>query len=194
MVSNNQRLRRIALPDDANEAQAIIKETLFGAVAPFSTQGREVISASSSAPCHTYAVIDALQRSDIAVLLEAYETEWSCLWKGDSAERFAFHAPYLVLLEPESDFTQWLLTEGWGKNWGIFLRSYLPLPVVSHHLRKFNQVYDEVQARWLMFRYYAPNTVKTLLPFLPAQTFIEFTDGLTRVIAEDLDGRQIVII
>ncbi|MCL1030285.1 DUF4123 domain-containing protein [Serratia sp. arafor3] len=160
----------------------------------FLSRDTEVIGANSQADCHTYAVIDAMQRSDISVLLNAYDTEWSCLWKGDSEQQFAFYAPYIVKLEENSPFADWLLSNSWGKGWGIYLRSYGSLEVVTHHLRKFNQIYDEVNGQWLMFRYYAPVSIKTLLPFLPAKEFIEFTDGLTQILSEDPEDNTLLVI
>lgn len=188
------RLNRIPLSDDATERLDAVKALLFGPVEMFLSRDTEVIGANSQADCHTYAVIDAMQRSDISVLLNAYDTEWSCLWKGESEQQFAFYAPYIVKLEENSPFADWLLSNSWGKGWGIYLRSYGSLEVVTHHLRKFNQIYDEVNGQWLMFRYYAPVSIKTLLPFLPAKEFIEFTDGLTQILSEDPEDNTLLVI
>ncbi|WP_235163329.1 DUF4123 domain-containing protein [Serratia fonticola] len=188
------RLHERALPDESGEAQAIIREYLFGNPTQFINNDIRVIQSDASAVCHTYAVIDAMVKSDISVLLEAYDTQWECLWKGESQEHFAFYAPYVVKIESGTPFATWLIDQGWGKDWGIFIRSYLPLEKVVRHLRKFNQLYSEVDKRWVMFRYYSPDVVKTYIPFLPARDFAEFTQGLTQIIAENTQNNSVVFL
>lgn len=188
------RINSVQLPEDRTEALNVILDSLFGEVLLFEQEGVSVIRPDVMATCHTYAVIDAMKKSDISVLLDAYETEWECLWKGDSEEHFAFFAPYIVKLDMNSPFTDWLLTSGWGNDWGIFIRSYLPLNTVTHRLRRFNQIYDEVDGHWVMFRYYSPSVVKNYIPYLPVKDFIEFTDGMTQIIAEDPLNNRVLFV
>ncbi|PHI31701.1 DUF4123 domain-containing protein [Budvicia aquatica] len=188
------RLNKIDLPTDQKEASALIKEYLFGSVSLFMSEDVTVVRPEFGASCSTYAVIDAMYKPDISIFLDAYDTEWECLWKGESQEHFELFAPYIVKVTPDTQFSEWLLESGWGKEWGIYLRSYLPLSKLTHHLRKFNQIYNEIDERWVMFRYYAPVTVKTFIPFMSASDFAEFTDGITQIISEDPEQRRLLVI
>ncbi|WP_127960437.1 DUF4123 domain-containing protein [Serratia microhaemolytica] len=194
MQNRVNRLHERVLPQDPQEAQAQLNAYLFGPVVRFVDEDIHVIQAEQGAVCHTYAVIDAIHKSDISVLLDAYDTEWQCLWKGDAQAQFAFYAPYIVKLQVDTPFTEWLLEQGWGKNWGIFIRSYHSLTALTRHLRKFNQLYSEVDDHWVIFRYYAPEVVKNYLPFLPARDFAEFTDGLTQIIAENRQNNSVLFL
>lgn len=179
------RLKIIDVPEDTQLYQDALTGFLFSMPEKTASDDISVISASKITDCHTYAIIDALKKPDIAVLLDAYETEWSCLWKGELGEQFSLYAPYIVRLEKDKPFTEWLIRSSRGNGWGIFIRSYLSLNELTHHLRKFNQLYDEVNKMWVMFRYYAPETVREFIPFLPADDFAEFTTGLTNIICEN---------
>ena len=90
-------------------------------------------------------------------------------------------APYLVKLEPKEPFTDWLLNEGWGVHWGIFLRSPTVLRALLDHFRSFHTI-ELPDQRTVLFRYYDPRVLRTFLPvcnaaelttfFGPVQTFI----------------------
>ncbi|MEY0436684.1 DUF4123 domain-containing protein [Providencia huaxiensis] len=77
---------------------------------------------------------------------------------------------------------------------GIYLRSRLSIEQLAHQLRKFNQVYDEETKTWLMFRYYDPVTVKTLLPYLPVNDYLQFMDNLLFILADDVSGNQFLVL
>lgn len=68
-----------------------------------------------------YAIIDGQWCKDIyGRLLGSQNTDWCGLIAGEVAHELALTAPYLVRLEPDSDLTNWLIDEGWGKGWGIY--------------------------------------------------------------------------
>src|SRR5690242_19385970 len=73
---------------------------------------------------NTYAVLDG---ASIPELLEhlygEVRPEFVSLYRGELTPDMAEVAPYLVQLKPGHPFTDWLLTEGWGKHWGIFALS-----------------------------------------------------------------------
>ncbi|KZL15277.1 DUF4123 domain-containing protein [Pseudovibrio sp. Ad26] len=68
-----------------------------------------------------YAIIDGQWCEDIyGRLLGDENTNWCSLIAGELAQELALTAPYLVRLEQDSDLTNWLIEEGWGKGWGIY--------------------------------------------------------------------------
>ena len=193
MLKMNSRLHEVKLPINKEEALLVMTEYLFDSLKVFQKDGFNVIQPTIKAECYTYAIIDAMKKNDISVLLDAYETEWECLWKGNSEQQYAFYAPYIVKIKKDTPFSEWLLSEGWNKEWGVFIRSYYPLDEVTHHLRKFNQIYDEVNHIWVLFRYYSAVAVEKVIPSLPPKDFIQFFSKINQIISEDSNGNLLII-
>lgn len=171
-----------------------ITSYLFSGI-PFSRYGdNRIIKGNKVIESHVWVIIDAIKRPDIAILLDIFETEHCCLWKGKSAENYSYYAPYLVKLNLEHPFTNWLFDNSIENPIGIYLCSRLSLKELSHQLRKFNQVFDEEKNSWLMFRYYDPLTVKKLLPYLPVKDYIQFMDNILFILADDIRANQFLIL
>jgi hypothetical protein len=112
----------------------------------------------------TYAVLDGAANPDLLDRLYADpRPEFVCLYRGELEPDMAEVAPYLVLLNPDHPFTDWLLTEGWGNHWGIFALSRAGLKAVRTHLRKFLMVRDPEGAQ-IYFRFYDPRVLQVFLP------------------------------
>jgi hypothetical protein len=111
----------------------------------------------------TYAILDAARDDKIYPALTEADTESLCLYLGDKAEELAAVAPYLLSLTQEDPFTQWLMNNGWGRSWGIFVRSSASLKELHRHFRKFLMVYAE-KGTPLYFRYYDPRVLRVYLP------------------------------
>jgi hypothetical protein len=111
----------------------------------------------------TYAVLDAARDKVIHPKILNLQKDWLCLYHGSKATELALVAPYLIQLEREAPFTDWIINQGWGKSWGIFLKSNEPLERVQRHLRKFLMVYSE-EGEPLYFRYYDPRVFRAYLP------------------------------
>jgi hypothetical protein len=120
-------------------------------------------SVEGQAPRETYVVLDAARDDGIFPNLANFDTEDLCLYRGDKAIELANVAPYLINLKREDAFTQWLLMNGWGKSWGIFLQSSASFKELHRHFRKFLMVYDETGTP-LYFRYYDPRVLRVYLP------------------------------
>ncbi|KZL18412.1 hypothetical protein PsAD2_02596 [Pseudovibrio axinellae] len=95
-----------AQPSQGNHISASVKASLFAKVT-------DDICA--------YAIIDGQWCEDIyGRLLGEENSDWCSLIAGELAHELALTAPYLVRLEQDSDLTNWLIEEGWGKGWGIY--------------------------------------------------------------------------
>ncbi|HEF8771900.1 TPA: DUF4123 domain-containing protein [Providencia stuartii] len=191
---SSSRLTLLPYEADKSNKPAMLQAYLFGDVLFTRHDQKQVIKGKLTTLSQSWAIIDAIKRPDIAALLDIFEVEYRCLWKGDSAEHYSFYAPYLVKLEADSPFVIWLLENSQKAPLGIYLRSRLSLDKLAHHLRKFNQVYDEELKTWLMFRYYDPVTVKTLLPYLPVNDYLQFMDNLLFILADDVSGNQFLVL
>ena len=111
---------------------------------------------------HSYAVLDGASVPDLPVKLYEMNPPNVCLYRGELPADLVYVAPYLVHLFPGTPFTDWLLSECWGKHWGIFAQSPLSIVGMRKHFRQLLTVDDET-GKPMLFRYYDP---RVLLPFL----------------------------
>jgi Domain of unknown function (DUF4123) len=110
-----------------------------------------------------FAVLDGASVSGLRVKLHQVQPEHVCLYRGELEPDMAEVAPYLVRLERKAEFTEWVLTQGWGKHWGIFACTQADLQAMRQHFRRFLIVHDE-SGKPLYFRFYDPRVLRTYLP------------------------------
>lgn len=118
---------------------------------------------------HTYAVLDGASVPDLPVKLYEMNAANVCLYRGELPADIVYVAPYLIHLYPGTPFTDWLLTECWGKHWGIFAQSPVSLTGMRKHFRQLLTV-DGENGQPMLFRYYDP---RVLLPFLMTCNSVE---------------------
>src|SRR5258708_30316159 len=110
-----------------------------------------------------YAVLDGA--SIPGLLKEVYEKkpQYLQLYRGELEPDMAVVSPYLVELKADAPFSEWVLGEGWGNHWGIFLVSPVDMPTMRRHLRSLQIVKDHT-GKDLNFRYYDPRVFRVYLP------------------------------
>src|SRR5690242_17523404 len=133
-----------------------------------------------------FAVLDAAQDERLPAFLHACETEHASLYEGPEADQLKSVAPYLVTLPKESKLLRLFFSEGWGKNWGIFLSSSSSAAEVRHHLRRFLMV-ETQDARKLYFRFYDPRVLRVYLPTCTQEELSAFFGPITRFLVEAED-------
>jgi hypothetical protein len=109
------------------------------------------------------AVLDCARDERIFTAVERCHLDKSCLYAGRIPWVLQRAAPHLVVLEPGDPFTHYLIDEGWGQSWGIYLRTDRPMMDVRRHLRSFLRVKDEA-GKYLIFRWYDPRVLRIYLP------------------------------
>ena len=114
-----------------------------------------------------------LDGASVPNLLERLHAERSveveCLFRGELEPDMRQVAPYLVRLEPASEFAEWVVGTGWGRHWGIFLSSREGFRALRNHLRQLTFIYRR-DGTPLYFRYYDPRVLRLFLPTCaPAQ-------------------------
>ena len=135
-------------------------EPLFGQPEPSDAEIGQYGSAEAVPPMRTYAILDAAKMPYLLTgFIERSELPYQCLFQGKAAEELKEHAPYLVELTEDNDFTAKLLTgpKGvnglWEKELGVYVRSRAEFAEVRKHFRKFTRVQDE-QGKWYYFRFW----------------------------------------
>ena len=117
----------------------------------------------SGAPATVFAILDGASVPDLPAKLASLCPEHICLFRGDLEPDMAEVAPYLAILEKDAPFTDWVLSNGWGKHWCIFGSTPARMPALRKHFRRFLTVYDEAgNSRY--FRYYDPRVLRVCLP------------------------------
>ena len=110
-----------------------------------------------------FVILDGASVPALLKKLYELEPEYCCLYRGELQPDMASVAPYLVRLEPGSEFTGWVLKEGWGQHWGVFILSSATLRELRNHFREFHTV-ELPDLRTVLFRYYDPRVLRSFLP------------------------------
>lgn len=132
----------------------------------------------------TFVVLDGASAPGLLKSLHQLKPEHICLYRGELTPDMAQVAPYLVRLQPEADFTAWVLEEGWGNHWGIFAVAPANMTAMRKHFRTFLMVKNP-EGKQVYFRYYDPRVLRLYLPTCnEAETKVIF-GPVTRYFCED---------
>ncbi len=142
-------------------------------------------------PPEVFALVDAAREPHVYPLIRRSKLDHRCLFLGKVHPRLARAAPYLIHLGQRSPFTRELLAAGWGRSWGIFVRSAVILQDLRRHFRRFLQVRDE-EGRKLFFRFYDPRVLRVYLPTCNRGE-LEYVFGpVDAYLLEDAEGRRLL--
>ena len=110
-----------------------------------------------------YCVLDGVMVPDLPIKLREAQVPHYCILTGDLTPDVVHAAPYLAYLSPDSKFADNVLSEAFGKSWGIFFHSHRSMLEMRRHFRALHQAYDE-RGNPLKFRYYDPRVFRAFLP------------------------------
>lgn len=133
-----------------------------------------------------YVVLDGASVPELPQMLARWEIESVCLFRGELKPDVAQAAPYLAAFQPDTPFAEWVLSEGWGKHWGIFVISNAHFRALRQHFRSFLMVYTP-EGKPVYFRYYDPRVLRTYLPTCNAKELQTVFGPVLRYIVEDAD-------
>jgi hypothetical protein len=112
---------------------------------------------------HVWTILDGARDQRIYGAVQGCYQENCCLYAGNLAPALQLAAPYLVKLEKDDRFTNYVINRGWDENWGILLRSDAGMDKLRRHFRRFLVVKDHTGRR-LVFRFYDPRVMRIYLP------------------------------
>lgn len=140
----------------------------------------------ADAHARVFAVLDGASVPDLLPKLRDERPDYECLYRGELAPDLAEVAPYLVQLEPDAAFTDWLLRHGWGQHWGVFATTAngADLRALRRHFRTFLIVHDEA-GKPLYFRFYDPRVLRVYLPTCSADEVATFFGPVISYVLED---------
>jgi hypothetical protein len=136
-------------------------------------------------PANVYAILDGASIPELLDKLYADPPPaFECLFPGDLEPDMAEVAPYVVLLERDSPFFKWV-TSGWGKHWGVFLKTAAKMRPVRNHLQDLVIAYSD--GKPMRFRYYDPRVLRAYLPNCDAKELRRMFGPLQVFLMEDED-------
>lgn len=138
----------------------------------------------------SYVILDGASVPDLPMKLYKMKPPNYCLFTGELEPDMAEVAPYLVRLYPKTPFTDWVLKECWGNNWGIFVHSRKPLPKLRNHFRSLITVYDE-EGKPMYFRYYDPRVLNVFLPTCQPDEINTFFGDVESYFAESEEDQKL---
>jgi hypothetical protein len=112
-----------------------------------------------SSELNIYAVIDGAACPELRFKIYDWEPKSVCLWSGDLEPDMQEVAPYMVLLDRDSTFTDWLISQGWNNNWNIFINTELDFKAFRKQIRKLLLV-KSPKGQDMVFRFYDPRVFK----------------------------------
>lgn len=140
-----------------------------------------------------YAILDGASIPSLLDLLDEHDPEHTCLFSGKLDPEVEQTAPYLVRLQPESEFTQHVIEHGWGHHWGIFATIPTEQSFISvrKHFRTFLRVRGP-EGALLLFRYYDPRVMRVYLPTCNQQETATLFGPVTSYLMEGEDSSTIL--
>lgn len=138
-----------------------------------------------------YGVLDAAVVPDLPMRLFESGLPNYCLFPGDLEPDLLHLAPYLVYLPDEHEFTEWILNEGFGDDWGIFIQSRASLIEMRRQLRSLLNVYDEA-GNSMTFRFYDPRVLRQFLPTCSKEELSAFFENVDALFAESETGEDLL--
>ncbi len=139
-----------------------------------------------------YCILDAARIGvQIRKALEiAGESE--SLYTGNNRKNLADVAPYLLVCAEGSKAERWIIGNGYGNNWGIFLDTDEDFQAVCKHLRKLLIVENQDGER-LFFRYYDPRVIRDFLPTCSSAQVEDFFGNITKIFVENPDKGNFLV-
>lgn len=138
-----------------------------------------------------FVVLDGASIPDLRMRLYETQPPHYCLFRGDRPPDVMEVAPYVVQLIQGSTFADWVLTECFGKHWGIFAHSRHSIKEMRRHFRSLVIVYDE-EAKPMIFRFYDPRVLPNFLPTCETSELNEFFGTVDTYFAENVKTRTLL--
>lgn len=132
-----------------------------------------------------FAVLDGASIPNLRMKLYEMRPPHYCLFRGERPPDVLDVAPYVVQLTPGTVFADWLLSESFGKHWGIFVHSRHSIKEMRRHFRSLITVYDEA-GNPMIFRFYDPRVLSNFLPTCNADELKTFFGTVGTFFAENV--------
>lgn len=134
-----------------------------------------------------YAVIDGASCPELRFKIYDWQPTSSCLWSGKLEPDLEEVAPYMVMLEKNTEFTRWLIKEGFENHWNIYVTSKLESKAFRKQIRKL-QLVRSPNGKTLLFRFYDPRVMEMFLPTCDDNQLKEVFTGIDFIAFSAYEG------
>ncbi len=138
-----------------------------------------------------YAVLEGTAIPDLIDKIDEHEPVYACLRRGvDDLPHPLKTLPYLVRLDSRAAFTDWVLAEGLGKQYGIFaiVQEETPFINLRSHFRGMVRV--SLDGDSVLFRYCLPHVWNLFLQICNQQQLRHIFHPVKRYVAVNTSGRE----
>ncbi len=145
-------------------------------------------------PYNCFAILDGGRVRNIAERLGGSGLAHRCLFKDTAADKFGDSGPWILRLDRENKFARDLFSASdddplqtglWGEGAGILIRSQVSLQGLWQHFRKFTLITDEATGKRYFFRFYAPETLRTIIAGMSEEKLTELGAGCSLICGSD---------
>jgi hypothetical protein len=138
-----------------------------------------------------YCILDGASVPDLPMKLYEMRPPNVCLMRGKLEPDMMYAAPYLAQMHADTPFTDWVLSESFGKHWGIFVHCRFSLKEMRRHFRALLTVYDE-KGNPMLFRFYDPRVIRKFLPTCNGGELKTFFGNNHAFFAEDEENEALL--
>lgn len=138
-----------------------------------------------------FAIQDAAADLRIHPNLVLAMTDSACLYEGKLPPALLEAAPHLVRLAALSPYTRWYVSEGRGRDWGIFAQSKARLPDLLRHFQSLMRVRSE-SGRAMTFRFFDPRVMRAYLPTCTAKELAAVFGPVERFFVESAEPGELL--
>jgi hypothetical protein len=135
----------------------------------------------------TYCILDGAAIDDLPKKLYQMDPPHFSLIRGELTPDMVHVAPYLVQLKFGNPFTNWILDESFGKNWGIFVQTIEPKLEMRRHFQALLTVHSE-DGQPLLFRFYDPRVFRKFFPTCDKGQIATFFGKVNKFFVEAEEG------
>jgi len=132
-----------------------------------------------------YAIVDSAVDKRIDGHFESDEVERYILYKDEEDKKdLALRAPHIVALHKEDTFTKRVFNEGYGNNWGCFIKSNESVEVLVEHFCNYTKVYSEAHEQDVYIRFYDPRAINKYFSIFTKEEREAFFSKIDAIYAE----------
>ena len=133
---------------------------------------------------NVFVILDGAAINGFLEKLYQWRPRHVCLFRGKLTPDMAEVAPYLVRLEENHPFSEWVIKNASGRHWGVFFSSMFDERKLR---RKFRNMLDASlpDGRTVLFRYYDPRILNAYLPSCEESELTLMFDRVENYFVED---------
>lgn len=159
--------------------------------APFGPRELKILQTLFAGEAPVYAMLDATKDMLVRAFIEACGEPVVALTETLIGNRPGIGC-YLVSVPKTSvKLLDFLVKDGWGKNWGVYCSSHARMEVLTEHLRNTINVYTSTSTPFQL-RLHEPNLLRWFLPGLMPHEATALLGPINRFVAEANGGRDIM--